>query len=90
MLKTLAYATLFSTPRLFGSSAYAADNPPGPANPHGANPGVLGVNFVTKPGQVAVARAEIDWRRHLRLRRQANGKDDDLLLDKERLNPNRS
>jgi hypothetical protein len=46
MLKTLAYATLFSSV-LVGSSAYAADNPPAPANPPAQTQPPSGVNFVT-------------------------------------------
>jgi hypothetical protein len=46
MLKTLAYATLFST-AVVGSSACAADNPPASANPLAQTQAPSGVNFVT-------------------------------------------
>ena len=81
MLKTLAYATLFST-ALIGSSAYAADNPPAPANPPAQTQAPSGVNFVTSqdksqwraPNLIGVGVYGSDDKQI--------GKIDDLLLDK--------
>jgi len=47
MLKTLAYATLFST-ALVGASAYGADNSAAPNNPPAQAQAPSGVNFVTR------------------------------------------
>jgi sporulation protein YlmC with PRC-barrel domain len=47
MLKTLVYATLFST-ALIGSSAYGADNAAAPKDPSPQAQAPSGVNFVTK------------------------------------------
>ena len=81
MLKTLAYATLFST-ALFGSSAYAADNPPAPANPPAQTQAPSGVNFVT-------TQDKSQWRAPKLIGVGVYGSDDkqigkidDLLLDK--------
>ncbi len=46
MLRSLAFTTLCSA-ALIGSSAYAADNPPPPANPPAQAQAPSGVNFVT-------------------------------------------
>ena len=81
MLKTLVYATLFST-ALVGSSAYAADNPQAPANPSAQTQAPSGVNFVTSqdksqwraPKLIGVAVYGSDDKQI--------GKIDDLLLDK--------
>jgi sporulation protein YlmC with PRC-barrel domain len=81
MLKTLAYATLFST-ALVGSSAYAADNPPAPANPPAQTQAPSGVNFVT-------SQDKSQWRAPKLIGVGVYGSDDkqigkidDLLLDK--------
>ena len=54
MLKTLAYATLFST-ALIGSSAYSADNPAVPKDQPPQAQAPSGVNFVT-------AQEKTQWR----------------------------
>jgi sporulation protein YlmC with PRC-barrel domain len=81
MLKTLAYATLFST-ALVGSSAYPADNPPAPANPPAQTQAPSGVNFVT-------SQDKSQWRAPKLIGVGVYGSDDkqigkidDLLLDK--------
>ena len=81
MLKTLAYATLFST-ALVGSSAYAADNPQAPANPSAQTQAPSGVNFVT-------SQDKSQWRAPKLIGVGVYGSDDkqigkidDLLLDK--------
>jgi sporulation protein YlmC with PRC-barrel domain len=81
MLKTLAYATLFST-AVVGSSACAADNPPAPANPPAQTQAPSGVNFVT-------SQDKSQWRAPKLIGVGVYGSDDkqigkidDLLLDK--------
>jgi sporulation protein YlmC with PRC-barrel domain len=85
MLKTLAYATLFSSV-LVGSSAYAADNPPAPANPpaqtQAQTQAPSGVNFMT-------SQDKSQWRAPKLIGVGVYGSDDkqigkidDLLLDK--------
>jgi sporulation protein YlmC with PRC-barrel domain len=80
MLKTLAYATVFST-GLVGSSAYAADNPAAPTNPL-AQTAPSGVYFVT-------SQDKSQWRAPKLIGVDVYGSDDkqigkidDLLLDK--------
>jgi hypothetical protein len=81
MLKTLAYATLFSN-ALVWSSAYAADNPPAPANPPAQTQAPSGATFVTSqeksqwraPKLIGVGVYGFDDKQI--------GKIDDLLLDK--------
>src|ERR1700677_5167102 len=81
MLKTLAYATVFST-ALIGSSAYATDNPPAPASPPAQTQAPSGVNFVT-------SQDKSQWRAPKLIGVGVYGSDDkqigkidDLLLDK--------
>lgn len=81
MLKTLTYATLFST-ALIGSSVYAADNPPAPANPAAQTQAPSGATFVT-------SQEKSQWRAPKLIGVGVYGSDDkqigkidDLLLDK--------
>ena len=71
-----------SAPRLIGSSAYAADNPPAPANPPAQTQAPSGVNFVT-------SQEKSQWRAPKLIGVGVYGSDDkqigkidDLLLDK--------
>ena len=81
MLKTLTYATLFST-AVIGSSAYAADNPPAPANPAAQTQAPSGATFVT-------SQEKSQWRAPKLIGLGVYGSDDkqigkidDLLLDR--------
>jgi sporulation protein YlmC with PRC-barrel domain len=82
MLKTLAYATLFST-ALIGSSAYGADNPAAPKDqpPQAQSQKPSGVNFVT-------SQEKTQWRAPKLIGVGVYGSDgkqigkiDDLLMD---------
>jgi PRC-barrel domain len=81
MLKTLAYATLFST-ALIGSSAYSADNPAVPKDQPPQAQAPSGVNFVT-------AQEKTQWRAPKLVGVGVYGPDDkqigkidDLLMDR--------
>jgi sporulation protein YlmC with PRC-barrel domain len=81
MLRKLAHTTLLTT-ALVGSGAYAADNPPAPANPPAQTQAPSGVKFVT-------SQEKSQWRAPKLIGVGVYGSDDkqigkidDLLLDK--------
>ena len=83
MLKTLAYATLFST-ALIGSSAYGADNPAAPKDqqpPQAQAQTPSGVNFVTKQEQTQWRAPKLIGVGVYGSDGKEIGKIDDLLMD---------
>jgi sporulation protein YlmC with PRC-barrel domain len=79
MLKTLAYATLFST-ALIGSSAYGADNPAAPKDQPAQAPS--GANFVTSQGQAQWRAPKLVGVGVYGQDDKQIGKIDDLLMDR--------